>query len=92
MIGSVTIGIEKAKKLLNAHFVTKDMRRPLCFLGVEISHNKQEVTLSQRKYALDLLQEAGLLSYKPVQTLIEADTDCGMNLDLYLRIILSTRD
>jgi len=35
-----TADIEKAK-LLNAHFMTKDMGRPRYSLGIEISHNKQ---------------------------------------------------
>ena len=33
------------------------------------------MTLSQRKYALDLLQEVGLFGCKPVQTPMNANTD-----------------
>ena len=36
----------------------------MVFLGIEISHDTQGVALSQRKYALDLLQEARLLTCK----------------------------
>ena len=42
---------------LKRHFVTKDMRRPKYFLGIEVAHQKYSVLLSQRKYALDLLEE-----------------------------------
>ena len=36
LTGSGTSGIQKARKLLNAYFITKDMRRPRYFLGIEI--------------------------------------------------------
>ncbi|KAL0368883.1 UNVERIFIED_CONTAM: Retrovirus-related Pol polyprotein from transposon RE1 [Sesamum calycinum] len=55
------VGIEEAKTYLRKHFITKDLGRPRYFLGIEIPHNKHGVSLSQRKYACDLLQEAGLL-------------------------------
>jgi len=51
------------------------MGRPRYFLGIEISHSTQGGTLSQRKYILDLLQEAGLLGCKPMKTPMDVDTD-----------------
>ena len=50
---------------LKCHFVTKDMGCPKYFLGIEVAHQKHIILLSQRKYALDLLEEARLLGCKP---------------------------
>ncbi|KAL0415349.1 UNVERIFIED_CONTAM: Retrovirus-related Pol polyprotein from transposon RE1 [Sesamum latifolium] len=71
--GSDAVGIEKAKTYLQKHFVTKDLGRPRYFLGIEIAHSKHGVSLSQRKYACDLLQEAGLLGTKPVDTPMDSN-------------------
>lgn len=38
------------------------------FLELEVTHSKEEIYLSQRKYCLDLLQESGLLGTKPYAT------------------------
>ncbi|KAL0446127.1 UNVERIFIED_CONTAM: Retrovirus-related Pol polyprotein from transposon RE1 [Sesamum latifolium] len=73
--GSDVIGIEEAKTYLQKHFVTKDLGRPRHFLGIEIAHSKHGVSLSQRKYACDLLQEAGLLGTKPVDTHMDSNPD-----------------
>jgi len=53
--------------------VTKDMGHPKYFLGIEVTHQKHNVLLSQCKYALDLLKEAGLLRCKPATTPMEAN-------------------
>ncbi|KAL0392835.1 UNVERIFIED_CONTAM: Retrovirus-related Pol polyprotein from transposon RE2 [Sesamum radiatum] len=73
--GSDIDRIEEAKTYLQKHFVTKDLGRPRYFLGIEITHSKHGVALSQRKYACDLLQEAGLLGTKPVDTPIDSNPD-----------------
>ncbi|RVW70938.1 putative mitochondrial protein [Vitis vinifera] len=38
------------------------------FLGIEIAQSNSGVVLSQRKYALDILEETGMLDYKPIDT------------------------
>ncbi|KAK4407439.1 Retrovirus-related Pol polyprotein from transposon RE1 [Sesamum angolense] len=73
--GSDINGIEEAKTYLQKHFVTKDLGRPRYFLGIEIAHSKHGVSLSQRKYACDLLQETGLLDTKPVDTPMDSNPD-----------------
>ncbi|XP_042056533.1 uncharacterized protein LOC121801150 [Salvia splendens] len=71
--GSDVRGIEETKKYLQQHFVIKDLGRPKYFLGIEIAHENSGVSLSQQKYATDLLKETGLLGAKPVDTPMEVD-------------------
>ncbi|KAK4390013.1 Retrovirus-related Pol polyprotein from transposon RE2 [Sesamum angolense] len=73
--GSDLVGIEEAKTYQQKHFVTKDLGRPRYFLGIEITHSKHGISLSQRKYACDLLHEAGLLGTKPVDTPMDSNPD-----------------
>ena len=60
--GNDRTGVDESRAFLKKHFVTKDLDRPRYFLGIEIAHAKGRVILSQRKYVLDLLKEAGMLS------------------------------
>ncbi|RVW92303.1 Retrovirus-related Pol polyprotein from transposon TNT 1-94 [Vitis vinifera] len=41
------------------------------FIGIEVSRSSEEIFLSQRKYALDILQETGMSGCQPVNTPIE---------------------
>ncbi|RVW16747.1 Retrovirus-related Pol polyprotein from transposon RE2 [Vitis vinifera] len=61
-------GIQKLKQHLFTHFQTKDLGKLKYFLGIEIAQSSSGVVLSQRKYALDILEETGMLDYKPVDT------------------------
>ena len=54
-------GIQKLKQHLFTHFQTKDLRKFK-------SQSSSSVVLSQRKYALDILEETGMLDYKLVDT------------------------
>ncbi|KAL0309234.1 UNVERIFIED_CONTAM: Retrovirus-related Pol polyprotein from transposon RE2 [Sesamum radiatum] len=83
--GSDSDRIEEAKTYLQKHFVTKDLGRPRYFLGIEIAHSKHGVSLSQRKYACDLLQEAGLLGTKPVDTPMNSNPDFWNDDGNYLK-------
>ncbi|KAK8951402.1 hypothetical protein KSP39_PZI004749 [Platanthera zijinensis] len=58
-------GVALTKQHLRQHLVTKDMGSPKYFLGFEISRKTNSLVLSQHKYALDLLKEAGLTGAKP---------------------------
>ena len=51
------------------------MERSKYFLGIEVAHQKYSVLLSQQKYTLDLLEDAGLLGCKPAITLMDANVD-----------------
>ena len=71
LTGSDDQGIHAAQTFLQSHFVCRDMGRPRYFLGIEFAYRPQEVSLSQRKYVLDLLQETGQLGCKPESTPVE---------------------
>jgi len=40
--------------------VTKDIGKPKYFLEIKVAYQKHRLLLSQRKYALDLLEKNGL--------------------------------
>jgi len=72
---SNSAGLMETKEYLGRHFVTKNMGKPKYLLGIEIAHQKHGILLSQKKYALDLLEASGLLECKPASTLMEANVD-----------------
>ena len=49
----------------------KDLDHLKYFLGIEVSRSDKGIFLSQRKYALDLLQETSMLACQPADTPIE---------------------
>jgi len=65
-------GLLETKKYLKYHFVTKNMGRSKYFLRIEIAHQKYSVLLFQQKYALDFLEEVGLLGCKSANTPMKA--------------------
>ena len=69
--GSDQDGIQKLKQHLFTHFQTKDLGKLKYFLGIEIAQSSSGVVLSQRKYALDILEETDMLDCKPVDTLMD---------------------
>ncbi|RVW72341.1 Retrovirus-related Pol polyprotein from transposon TNT 1-94 [Vitis vinifera] len=66
--GSDQEGIQRLKQHLFNHFQTKDLGKLKYFLGLEIAQSSSGVVMSQRKYALDILEETGMLECKPVDT------------------------
>ena len=48
------------------------------FLGIKVALSKQGIYSSQRKYALDMLEETRLFGYKPI------DTPMDLNIKLLL--------
>ena len=53
-------GIDDLKRYLQNSFRTKDLGKLLYFLGIEVAQSKEGISLSQRKYVLDILEETGL--------------------------------
>ena len=69
--GSDQDGIQKLKQHLFTQFQIKDLGKLKYFLGIEIAQSSSGVILSQRKYALDILEETDMLDCKPVDTLMD---------------------
>lgn len=61
-----TIGL--LKQFLRAQFHLKDLGHPKYFLGIEVARAQSDIYLTQRKYALDILHDTGLLAAKPAST------------------------
>ena len=60
-------GILDTKQALHTAFTIKDLGLACYFLGIEISRSSQGTFLNQRKYILDILQDAGLTGAKPTR-------------------------
>ena len=66
--GDDTSGIEKVKQTLRKAFDTKDLGHLRYFLGIEVARSRRGISLSQRKYVLDLLQDTGMMGCRPASS------------------------
>ena len=72
LTGNDEAAISATKAYLQTHFVIRDLKTPRYFLGIEFAYQSGKLSSSQRKYALDLLQETGLLGCKLATSPLEA--------------------
>ncbi|GAU24572.1 hypothetical protein TSUD_149130 [Trifolium subterraneum] len=86
--------IDRIKAILDTNFKIKDLGVVKYFLGLEVAHSKEGISISQRKYCLDLLKDSGLLGSKlastPLDPSIKLHNDNGKpfeDISLYRRLI-----
>ncbi|KAK8954463.1 hypothetical protein KSP39_PZI002722 [Platanthera zijinensis] len=68
LTGDDSAGISEVKATLRAAFEVKDLGSLRYFLGIEVARSRQGISISQRKYTLDLLRDSGLLGCRPART------------------------
>ncbi|KAL5797904.1 hypothetical protein ACOSQ2_002724 [Xanthoceras sorbifolium] len=69
--GNDPVSIAATKKFLHSHFHLKDLGNLKYFLGIEVSTSKKGIFISQRKYALEIIKDVGLLGVAPIDTPME---------------------
>jgi len=60
--------INEVKRILNNNFKIKDLGQLSFFLRFEVRRSKKGIHINQRKYALDILVDTGMLTAKPCST------------------------
>ncbi|KAL5549915.1 hypothetical protein UlMin_000091 [Ulmus minor] len=88
------LAVASLKKTLDAKFKLKDLDPLRFFLGLVIARSPKGIMISQRPYALQLLQDMGYLGTKLVNTPMEVNLklskyegDLLADLVLYRRLI-----
>ena len=71
LIGSDHHDIFQIKQHICHNFQIKDLGKLRYFLGIEVAQSNHGIVISQRNYALDLLEETELLNSKSVETPID---------------------
>ena len=64
--GNDAAAISQPKKHLFNHFQTKDLGCLKYFLGIEVAQSNEGIVISQRKYALDILNETDMSGCRPI--------------------------
>ncbi|RVW81531.1 Retrovirus-related Pol polyprotein from transposon RE1 [Vitis vinifera] len=80
--GNDSVSIAAIKKFLHSQFRLKDLGDLKYFLGIEVSSSKNGIFISQRKYALEIIKDAGLLGAEPIDTPMERGLKLSDKSDL----------
>jgi hypothetical protein len=70
---------------LKQEFIMKDLRLLHHFLGVFIQHHADGLFLTQRQFALNILERAGMVDCKLVSTSVETHALSSLGLLLLIR-------
>ncbi|KAL4010603.1 hypothetical protein IC575_030105 [Cucumis melo] len=73
--------ISQLKQRMGDEFEIKDLENLKYFLRMEVTRSKEGISVSQRKYTLDLLTETGMLGCCPADTPIEFNCKLGNSDD-----------
>jgi hypothetical protein len=68
LAGTSIAEFDRIKHILDSKFKIKDLGPLKYFLGLEVAQSREGISISQRKYCLDLLKDSGLLGAKPATT------------------------
>ena len=68
LAGNTLFEFNIIKGVLHDAFKIKDIGQLKYFLGLKVAHSKSGISLCQRKYCLDLLDDSGLIGSKPMNT------------------------
>ena len=71
IIGNGSTYVAKLKQVLDQKFGIKDLGSLKYFLGLEILRGVKGISINQRKYALNVLKEAGMIGCKLVKAPME---------------------
>lgn len=74
IMGDSDAAIVDFKDTLKSNFKLRDLGTAKYFLGFEIARNETGISINQRKYVLELLQDAGYLGCKPVYVPMEPNS------------------
>jgi hypothetical protein len=78
LTGSNSALLHRLITLLQTEFKLRDLGSVHFFLGIEVKPTAMGLLLSQHKYALDIIQRAGMASCKPVDTPLSTSSKLGI--------------
>ncbi|CAA3011465.1 retrovirus-related Pol poly from transposon TNT 1-94 [Olea europaea subsp. europaea] len=92
--GNDVMYIDQFKKVLDQRFKLKDLGTLKYFLGLEVARNNTGISICQRKYALEVLEDVGYLGAKPAKIplqqnlkLSKSDGDLITDPSTYRRLV-----
>ncbi|KAH9716025.1 protein kinase domain-containing protein [Citrus sinensis] len=77
LTGSDDDEMSRLKKHLASEFEIKDLGPLRYFLGMEVARSRMGISVSQRKYVLDLLEETGMSGCRPSDTPVDPNQKLG---------------